>query len=622
MIFAKKLCLLSVAVLCAMVFLNSCTLFHEHEFSEWVITKEATCTANGEKKKSCQCGEAETKIIKATGHVPGSEAACKTAQICTVCNEELAGALGHRAGAEATCTEAQICTVCNEELVGALGHQAGAEATCTEAQICTVCNEELAGALGHQAGAGATCTTAQICTVCHEELAGALGHQAGAEATCTTAQICMICNGELVRAFGHQEVIDSAVNPGCESAGLTEGVHCERCLAVLVVQTEIPPLGHRYDGGEIIKEATCMQPGVKKFTCNILSCGHSYTEPYALSTYTATEIFDAAVKYAGKITAYAPNGMERSFGTGFVLSSDGKIVTNYRVIEGAYSADITINNIKYPIVSVLAYDEERDLAVLKIDAANLISATICKKTVSIGEAVYAVGFSKGMSITYSQGEVVDGKRTVNGISYVQHDAALKKGYSGGPLINAYGEVIGIHVQRIDNAQNLDFSVLIDALDCMEYGTPIMLQDLYEQKLRAYRNELEALSSEYDKSVNALQTEIAVCQTNIGICQQKLDHAKMQLSALSPDCPQWFKQPYYDQWQLYGSTTVAEQAARSAWKQEYDRQSSLLKQTISVNATAIEGYHADILLYESQIEAFRAQYAEDVKALQAKYAIEA
>ena len=150
----------------------------------------------------------------------------------------------------------------------------------------------------------------------------------------------------------------------------------------------------------------------------------------------------------------------------------------------------------------------------------------------------------------------------------------------------------------------------------------MLQDLYEQKIRAYRNELEALSSEYDKSISALQTEIAVCQTNIGICQQKLDHANMQLGALSPDCPQWFMQQYFDQWQSYGSTIAAEQAARSAWKQECDRQRSLLNQTVSMNATAIEGYQADILLYESQIEAFRAQYAEDVKALQAKYAIEA
>ena len=595
LVFAKKLYVLSVAVLCAMLFLNSCTLFHEHKFSEWEITKEASCTANGEKKKACQCGEAETKIIKAKGHVSGSEA---------------------------TCTEAQFCTVCNDELAGALGHQAGAEATCTEAQICTVCNEELAGALGHQAGAEATCTKAQICTVCNEELAGALGHQAGAEATCTTAQICMICNEELVRALSHQEVIDAAVDPTCESSGLTEGVHCERCLAVLVVQTEIPSFGHRYNNGEIITEATCMQLGVKKFTCSILSCGHSYTEPYALATYTVTEILSASVQYTGKITAYDPDGTERSFGTGFVLSSDGKIITNYHVIKGACSADITINNVKYPIVSVLAYDAECDLAVLKISAANLISAPICKKPVGIGETVYAVGFSQGLTITYSKGIVVDAKRTFNGFSYVQHDAFLKKGYSGGPLINACGEVIGIHVQRIDNPQNLDFSALFDEIDRMEYGAPITLYDLYEREMRAYRDELEALTAEYAQSIHELQTEIAVCQTNIEACQQNLAHANMQLAELSPDCPQWFIQQYCAQWQLYGSTAAAEQAARAAWKQEYDRQRILLNQKISTHMAAIEDYQADILRYESQIEDLHLQYTKDVRALQAKYEIEA
>ena len=671
----KKLYLLCVALLCSMIFLNSCALFHEHKFSEWEITKEATCTANGEKKKACKCGEAEIKIIKATGHVPGAEATCTsaqfctvcnkklvstlghqagaeatctTAQICTVCNEELVSALGHQAGAEATCTTAQICTVCNEELVGALGHQAGAEATCTTAQICTVCNEELASALGHQAGtkvtcttaqicavcneklasalghqagAKATCTTAQICTVCNEELVGALGHQAGAEATCTTAQICMVCNEELVSAFGHQEMIDASVDPTCDSIGLTEGAHCERCLTVLVAQREIPSLGHLYNEGEVITEATCMQLGVKKFTCSIVSCGHSYTESYALSTYGVTEILSASAQYTGKITAYDPNGTERSFGTGVLLSSDGKIITNYHVIEGAYSADITINNVKYPIISVLACDAKRDLAILKISAADLISAPICKKPVGIGETVYAVGFSQGLTITYSKGIVIDGKRTLNGFSYVQHDASLMKGFLGGPLINAYGEVVGIHAQRIDNSQNLDFSILVEELGRIEYGTPSTLRELYERKIRAYREELESLTSEYNKNVSELQTEIAVCQTNIETCRQMIDHAKMQLRDLSPDCPQWFIQQYINQWQLYGSTVTAEQAARSEWTQEYDSQRSLLNQTISMNQTALEGYQADLSRYESQMDDFNVKYSEAVKALQAKYAIE-
>ena len=617
----KKLCLLSIAVLCAMLFLNSCALFHEHKFSEWEIIKEATCTANGEKRKACKCGEAETKIIKATGHMSGEEATCTTAQTCTVCNKELVSALGHQAGESATCTTAQICTVCNEELVKALGHQAGESATCTTAQICTVCNEELVSAHGHQAGTAATCTTAQICTVCNEELVSALGHQAGVAATCTTAQTCTVCNEELAGAFGHSEMIDVAVAPGCESTGLTDGKHCARCSVVLVGQTEIPALGHQYNDGEITVEATCIQVGEKKFTCKVLSCCHSYTELYALPTYTSTEIFDAAVKYTGKITAYDSSGTERTFGTAFVLSSDGKIVTNYHVIEGAYSADVTIDNIKYPIVSLLAYDEVRDLAVLKIDATNLIPARICKNPVAIGSTVYAVGLSKGLTVAYLQGNVVDGKRIVNGVSYIQHNASLTQGYAGGPLINVYGEVIGIHVTGVEGLQNLYFSVFAEELDHMEYGTPTTLQDLYEQKVQAYQEEFDALTSEYNANINELQLKIADCQTNINNYQQKLDYAKIQLRELSPICPPELMQQYLDQWKNYGSTAEAEQAAQNDWLEVYNGRASQLNRDISAYTEVIKDYQSDISQYENQMEDLTEQYVKDVKALQEKYGIE-
>ena len=537
-----------------------------------------------------------------------------------VCNEELVKALGHQAGAEATCTTPQICTVCKAELAKALGHQAGEVATCTTAQTCTVCNEELVKALGHQAGEAATCTMAQICTVCNEELVKALGHQAGAEATCTTAQTCTVCNEELVKALGHNEVIDAAVTPTCMKSGWTEGKHCDRCDTPLVGQTEIPSLEHQYNDGEITVEATCIRGGEKKFTCSVLSCGHSYTESYTLPTYTATEIFDYAVQYTGKITAYDKNGAERSFGTGIVLSSDGKIVTDYHVIEGAYSADITINNIQYPIVSVLSYDPSRDLAILKIDAMNLTPAIVCKNPVSIGKSVYAVGFSKGLTLSHEKGIIVDGKRMINGVSYIQHDAAVTQGYSGGPLINVYGEVIGIHVFGIDDSQKIVFSVFAEELDCMECGSPTTLQGLYEQKVQAYQEELEALTSEYNTNISELQLKIASCQANVEFCQKNLDYSRMKLSDLSPICPTWFIQQYRNQWQSHGSTAAAEQAARNAWPQEYNRQVDELTQNIARDTAAMKDYQSKITQYEDQIEILTAQYTEDVKALQAKYAM--
>ena len=146
----KKHLLIVLALIAMVLSFSSCA--HEHAWSEWTTTKEATCTADGEQTRTCECGETEKQVIPAKGHTPGAEANCTEAQTCTVCNAELTAAKGHALGAEADCTTAQTCTVCNAELTAAKGHTPGAAATCTEAQKCTVCNVELTAAKGHAFG--------------------------------------------------------------------------------------------------------------------------------------------------------------------------------------------------------------------------------------------------------------------------------------------------------------------------------------------------------------------------------------------------------------------------------------------------------------------------------------
>ena len=243
---------------------------------------------------------------------------------------------------------------------------------------------------------------------------------------------------------------------------------------------------HQYNEGEIVTQATCNQNGTKKFTCVDASCEHSYTESYALPSYTATELYNQSVKYVGEIVTYDKNGSEYALGTGFVISSDGKIITNYHVIEDAYSADITINDKKYTIASVLAYDADIDLAVLKIDANGLTSATICKSPVSVGSTIYAIGSSRGMTNTYSQGIITYADRVIDDISYVQHDASITHGNSGGPLINVYGEVIGINTWGISDSQNLNFAIFADELDNLVYSSPITIAELTKQNLSPYQ----------------------------------------------------------------------------------------------------------------------------------------
>ena len=283
---------------------------------------------------------------------------------------------------------------------------------------------------------------------------------------------------QTIAAYNHEEVVDQAISPTCTSDGKTEGTHCERCKAVLTPQTNVPSPGHQYNNGEITTQATCNQNGVKKFTCTVNSCRHSYTESFYLQTYSATELYNLSVKYVGEIVTYDKSGNELALGTGFVVSSDGKIVTNYHVIEGAYSAEISIDGKKYTIVSVLAYDANIDLAVLKVNATGLTAATICKNQVNVGTTVYAIGSSRGLTNTYSQGIVTYANRVVDGVSHIQHDASITHGNSGGPLINVYGEVIGINTWGISDSQNLNFAVFTAELDKLTYGTPLSMADFY------------------------------------------------------------------------------------------------------------------------------------------------
>ena len=289
---------------------------------------------------------------------------------------------------------------------------------------------------------------------------------------------------------------------------------------------------HNYGDGEVVIEATCNEEGMKKYTCNIRGCDHSYTEPYALDTYTAKELFDQSVKYVGEIKTYDKQGDELGLGTGFVISSDGKIVTNYHVIDGAYSAKITIDGEEYKLSTVLEYDEDIDLAVLKIKAEGLTAATLCKKPVSVGSTVYAIGSSRGMTNTYSQGMITYADRVVEGVSHIQHDASITNGNSGGPLINEYGEVIGINSWGITDSQNLNFAVFVGELDNLKNDKTTTLAKIYNSmtpKLRVanwikknytttrangetliyeYRNDDVTYNICYDTEVDALYVEVA------------------------------------------------------------------------------------------------------------------
>lgn len=305
------------------------------------------------------------------------------------------------------------------------------------------------------------------------------------EATCssvgTQKRVCTCGYTEYkyIEQLPHTEVVDEAIPATCTESGRGEGKHCSVCNEVLQNAIVIEPLQHACDDVTIIEEATCLKNGTKRYTCIRENCGVYYDEKFPLQEYTSTEIYNQALKYVGEIITYDKKGIPLAQGTGFVSSADGNIVTNYHVIDGAYSATITIGEDTYMIQSILAFDADIDLAVLKIDATGLIPANICKREPVIAAEVYAIGSPEGFTASISVGNVSYAQRVIDGVTYVQHTAAITHGSSGSPLINKHGEVIGINAGAFYGEINV--AIFTGELDNLVYGTPITLAELYDSQ---------------------------------------------------------------------------------------------------------------------------------------------
>ncbi len=171
----------------------------------------------------------------------------------------------------------------------------------------------------------------------------------------------------------------------------------------------------------------------------------------------------------------APKRGQPSAGSGFILSSDGYIMTNHHVVNGSDDISIITNDQTTYDAELIGSDKRSDLALLKIKAKNLPVVKIASMdNVKLGEWVLAIGSPFGFNQTVTAGIVSGKQRKLAGdnyVPYIQTDVAINPGNSGGPLFNLSGEVIGVNAQiysRTGGFMGVSFAIPSDTVNDVYY----------------------------------------------------------------------------------------------------------------------------------------------------------
>ena len=157
---------------------------------------------------------------------------------------------------------------------------------------------------------------------------------------------------------------------------------------------------------------------------------------------------------------------DKSLGSGFLISKDGYIVTNDHVVRDAESIQVKLSNDKVYAAKVIGGDQKTDIAVIKINAADLPVAVLGdSEKLEVGQWAIAIGNPFGLDRTMTVGVISATGRSNMGIetyeNFIQTDASINPGNSGGPLLNVYGEVVGINTAIVAAGQGIGFAIPIN-----------------------------------------------------------------------------------------------------------------------------------------------------------------
>ena len=178
------------------------------------------------------------------------------------------------------------------------------------------------------------------------------------------------------------------------------------------------------------------------------------------STQDFSGVIENSIKGVVSVTT------DKSTGTGFIITSNGYIVTNYHVIQGGTKINVYLYDRTLIPAELVGYDDVHDIALLKIAGNKYVPLDLGDSgSLQVGNKVVAIGNPLGLSFSVSEGIVSALHRTgPNGLPlYIQTDVSLNPGNSGGPLIDINGNVIGINNFKVSNAANLGFALESNAI---------------------------------------------------------------------------------------------------------------------------------------------------------------
>jgi tetratricopeptide (TPR) repeat protein len=195
---------------------------------------------------------------------------------------------------------------------------------------------------------------------------------------------------------------------------------------------------------------------------SMVSPVHSIASRMAAGPQTANRIARESFPSTVLLLADSPRGKHVSLGSGFFVSPN-TILTNYHVIRGATRiyAKMIGSTTLLPVERVISTNAKRDLALLAVRGIEAPALRLgASSRLNVGQDIFVIGNPEGLEGTLSTG-IISGFRELGGEQYIQITAPISHGSSGGPVLNASGEVIGVAVASLKQGQSLNFAIPID-----------------------------------------------------------------------------------------------------------------------------------------------------------------